>query len=91
LWLEQASAAKYAKAVSCDVSERGLGLETSQFIPVGTHLSLRAETGELLGGAKVRHAGKRGPQYLVGVEFGYSLLDAARDLVREVYNSPQGK
>ena len=90
-WVERMSQMKYAKAVSEDVSERGLSLETSQSIPVGTRLALRAETGELFGGAKVRHSTRRGSRYVVGIEFGYSLLDAARDLVREVYKSPQAK
>ena len=90
-WVDRMSQIKYARAVSSDVSERGLCLETSQSIPVGTRLALRAETGGLFGGAKVRHSTRRGLQYVVGIEFGYSLLDAARDLVREVYKSPQGK
>lgn len=90
-WAERMWQVKYAKAVSGDVSERGLSLETSQSIPVGTRLSLRAESGELFGGAEVRHSTRRGSQYVVGIEFGYSLLDAARDLVREVYASPQAK
>jgi hypothetical protein len=90
-WVERMSRIKYARAASSDVSERGLCLETSQSIPVGTRLALRAETGELFGGAQVRHSTRRGLKFVVGIEFGYGLLDAARDLVREVYKSPSAK
>jgi hypothetical protein len=86
LWDDQ-----YAKAVSSEVSERGLSLETSQSVPVGTHVALRSESGELLGGALVKHCTQSGSIYVVGVEFGYSLLDDALALVREVYSSPHAK
>jgi PilZ domain len=90
-WAERMSQMKYVRAASSDISERGLCLETSQSIPVGTRLALRAETGELFGCAQVRHSTRRGLKYVVGIEFGYGLLDVARDLVREVYNSPSAK
>jgi hypothetical protein len=88
LWDEQAFKPRYVKAVSRDLSDRGLCLETSEAIPVGTFVSLRAVTGELLGSARIKHATRRGSIYILGIEFGYSLLDEARLLVREVYNQP---
>jgi hypothetical protein len=88
LWDEQSSQPKYAKAVCNEVSERGMSMETSQSIAVGTRLSLRSESGALFGGALVKHATKHGSSYVVGMEFGYSLLEEARALVREVYSSP---
>jgi hypothetical protein len=88
LWDEQSCQPKYAKAVSNEVSEHGMSLETPQCVPVGTRLSLRSESGALFGGAVVKHATKRGSMYVIGMEFGYSLLDEARALVREVYSSP---
>jgi hypothetical protein len=68
-----------------------MSLETPQSIPVGTRLSLRSESGALFGGALVKHATKCGSMYVVGMEFGYNLLDEARALVREVYSLPQAK
>ena len=91
LWDEQSCQPKYAKAICNEVSEHGMSLETSQSIPVGSRLSLRSESGALFGGAVVKHSTKRGSMYVVGLEFGYSLLDEALDLVREVYTSPRGK
>jgi hypothetical protein len=91
LWDEQSCQPKYAKAVCNEVSEHGMSLETPQSIPVGSRLSLRSESGALFGGAVVIHATKRGSTYVVGLEFGYSLLDEARALVREIYTSPRGK
>ena len=91
LWDEYAAQPKYAKAVSCDISERGLGFETSQRIAVGTYVSLRSESGGLFGDAKVRHATKSGSQYFLGVEFGYRLLDPAWDFVREIHHLRQLK
>ena len=91
LWDEQSCQPKYAKAVCSEVSEHGMSLETPQSIPVGTRLSLRSESGALFGGALVKHATKRGSMYVVGMEFGYNLLDEARALVREVYSLPQAK
>jgi hypothetical protein len=88
LWDEQSSESKYAKAVCSEVSEHGMSLEASRSVPVGTRLSLRSESGALFGGAVVKHATKRGSMYVLGLEFGYSLLDEARALVREVYGSP---
>jgi hypothetical protein len=88
LWDEQSSQPKYAKAVSNDVSEHGMSLETSQSISMGSRLSLRSESGALFGGALVKHSTKHGSTYVIGLEFGYSLLDEARALVREVYSSP---
>ena len=88
LWDEQATEAKYVKAVSCDVSEHGISVEASRSVATGTRLSLRSESGALFGGAVVRHSIKRGSIYVLGLEFGYSLLDDARELVREVYSSP---
>lgn len=88
LWDEQSCQPKYAKAVCNEVSEHGMSLETSQSIAVGSRLSLRSESGALFGGALVKHSTKRGSAYVVGLEFGYSLLDEARALVREVYTSP---
>ncbi|MGH9648666.1 MAG: PilZ domain-containing protein [Bryobacteraceae bacterium] len=90
LWDEQSCQPKYAKSVCREVSERGMSLETPQSIPVGSRLSLRAESGALFGGAVVKHSTKRGLMYVVGLEFGYSLLDEAQALVREVYTSPRG-
>jgi hypothetical protein len=88
LWDEQSCQPKYAKAVCNEVSEHGMSLEASQSIPVGSRLSLRAESGALFGGAVVKHSNKLGSMYVLGLEFGYSLLDEARALVREVYTSP---
>jgi hypothetical protein len=88
LWDEQSSQTKYAKAVCNEVSEHGMSLEISQSLPVGSRLSLRSESGALFGGAQVRHATKRGSMHVIGLEFGYSLLDEARALVREVYSTP---
>ena len=62
-----------------------------QSIAVGTRLSLRSESGTLFGGALVKHSTKRGSKYVVGMEFGYSLLDEAQALVREVYSTPRAK
>ena len=87
LWDEQSGPPKYTKAVSHDVSEQGMSLETSRSIPVDSRVSLRSESGALFGGAQVKHSTKRGSMYVVGVEFGHSLLDEARALVREVYSS----
>jgi hypothetical protein len=91
LWDEQSRQPKYVKAVSNEVSERGMSLETSQSIPVGSRLSLRSESGALFGGAVVKHSTKLGSMYVLGLEFGHSLLDEALALVREVYTSPRGK
>ena len=88
LWDKQSSESKYAKGVSREISEHGMSLEASRSVPVGTRLSLRSESGDLFGGAVVIHATKRGSMYVVGLEFGYSLLDEARALVREVYSLP---
>ena len=88
LWDEQASDSKYVKAVSSDVSEHGMSVEAPRSLPVGTRVSLRSESGALFGGAVVRHSTKRGSMYVLGLEFGYSLLDDARALVKEVYSSP---
>ena len=88
LWDEQSSESKYAKAVCSEVSEHGMSLEAARSVPAGTRLSLRSESGALFGGAVVRHATKRGSMHVLGVEFGYSLLDDARALVSEVYSSP---
>ena len=88
LWDEQSSQPKYSKAVSNEVSEHGMSVETSQSVALGTRLSLRSESGALFGGAIVRHATKHGSSYVLGLEFGYSLLDEARALVREVYSLP---
>jgi hypothetical protein len=82
---------KFAKATSNEVSEHGMSLETPQSISVGSRLSLRSESGALFGGAVVKHLTKRGSMCVVGLEFGYSLLDEARALVSEVYTSPRGK
>ncbi len=67
-----------------------MSLETLQSIPVGSRLSLRSESGALFGGALVKHSTKRGSMHVVGLEFGYSLLDEGLALVREVYTSPRG-
>ena len=89
LWDELFCQPKYARAVSNEVSEHGLSLETAVFIPVGTYLSMRSENRALFGGALVKHASKRGFKYVLGVEFSYSLLDEAQALVREVYSMPR--
>jgi len=87
LWDEQACQPKYAKAFSKEVSEHGLSLEMPQSIPVGTQLALRSDSGALFGGALVKHVTKRGGNYVVGLQLGYSLLDEALALVREVYST----
>src|SRR4051812_27061515 len=85
LWDEPEAEPKYVKAVSRDVSEHGMSLEASRPATAGTRLSLRPESGALFGGAVVRHATRHGSMYVLGIEFGHSLLDDARSLVREVY------
>ncbi len=91
LWDEDSWQPKYAKAASKDVSEHGMCLETSQWIPVGTHVSLRSETGGLFGRACVKHVARRGASHVIGVELGYSLLDQALTLVREIYSLPRAR
>jgi hypothetical protein len=91
LWDEQSSTPSYAKAVSNEVSEHGLSLETMQSIPVGTRVSLRSESGALLGGASVKHTTRRGQSHVVGFELSYTVLDDALALVREVYSTPRAK
>src|SRR5665213_993670 len=91
LWDEQSCEPRYAKAVCKEVSEHGMSLETSQSIVAGTRLSLRSESGTLFGGALVKHSTKRGSKYVVGMEFGYRLLNEAQDLVREVCSTPAAK
>ena len=39
----------------------------------------------------MKHSTKLGSMYVVGLEFGYSLLDEALALVREVYTFARGK
>jgi hypothetical protein len=90
-WDEQYENSRYAKAVSNEVSEHGLSLETQESIPVGTRVSLRSESGALFGGASVKHSTRRGLGYVVGLELSYSVLDDALALVREVYSTPRAK
>jgi hypothetical protein len=91
LWDEQSGQPKYSKAVSIEVSEHGLSVEAPQTIPTGTSLSLRSENGTLFGVARVKHAAAHGSKHIVGAEFGYGLLGAARALVRDVYSTPRMK
>jgi|SRR5580704_8301811 hypothetical protein len=91
LWDQDSFQPKCAKAFSSEVSERGLSLEASQPIPVGTRLSLRAESGTLFGGAIVKHVTRRGASYALGVQLNYHLLDEALAFVREVYSTPPAK
>ncbi len=88
LWDEDSCQPRYVKVLSSEVSERGMSVETSQFVPLDARILLRSDTGAMCGGAWVKHVTQRGPRYLVGLELSYSLLDDARDLVREVYSSP---
>ncbi len=91
LWDEHSRQPKYAKAFCIDVSERGLALETSQPVPVGTRLTLRAECGTLFGSALVKHAVKRGANYVLGVQLSDYLKDEALGLVREICSSPRAR
>jgi len=86
-WNERAAQPKYLRAFCKEVSEHGLSLETSDPIPVGTRLSLRADSGALFGEARVKHLTKRGPKYILGVELSSCLMDEAFALVREAYSS----
>lgn len=86
-WNERASQPKYLKAFCSELSEQGLSLETSDPIPVGTRLSLRADSGALFGEARVKHVTKRGAKYILGVELSSCLMDEAFALVRETYSS----
>jgi hypothetical protein len=86
-WDEQSGQPKYGKGFSKEVSEHGLSLEMPQAIPVGTQLAIRSDSGELFGSALVKHVTKRASNYVVGIQLGYSLLDEALALVREVYST----
>ena len=91
LWNEPASQPRYAKAFCSDVSEHGLSLETSDPIPMGTRISLRADSGALFGDARVKHVAQRGAKYIVGVELSSLLLDEAFALIRDAYSVPPPK
>ena len=91
LWDQDSFQPKCTKAFSSEVSERGMSLEALQLIPVGTRLSLRAESGTLFGGAIVKHVTRRGASYVLGVQLNYHLLDEALAFVREVYSTPPAR
>jgi hypothetical protein len=86
-WNEGGSQPRYTKVLCSEVSERGLSLETSDPIPVGTRVSLRADSGALFGDARVKHVSKRGAKYILGVQLSSCLLDEAFALVSEAYSS----
>ena len=88
LWDEDSSQPRYVKVLSSEVSEHGMSVETPQLVPMDARILLRSDNGILSGGACVKHVTQRGPLYLVGLELSYSLLDEARNLVREIYGSP---
>ena len=90
-WDERVSQPKYAKVYCSEVSEHGLSFETSIPIPVGTRISLRADSGTMFGDARVKHVTKRGAKYIHGVELSSCLLDEAFALVREAYGSAAQK
>ena len=86
-WNERVSQPKYIKVACYEVSERGLSIETADPIPVGTRLSLRADSGALFGDARVKHVTKRGAKFILGVELSGGLMDEAFALVREAYGT----
>ena len=63
----------YALGKCLDVSERGLGLELSARIPVGSFVRVRAYGLNLDGSATVRHVARRVGGYGLGVELSKSL------------------
>ena len=78
-WEDSHGIVKYAQAKCLNVSDEGLGIETTAPIPVFSMLSLRADFINLSGSARVRHSAVRECKYVVGLNL--SQLNSPRRAV----------
>jgi hypothetical protein len=67
-WEDEHGDSNYVRGKCLDVSERGMRIEVPKRIPVRTWVVLRAERINLGGSASVRHVGRSGSHYIVGLE-----------------------
>jgi hypothetical protein len=74
---------KYVHAKFLNISEGGLRIEAPEPLPVGAHISLRAERINLVGSAVVKHVVRCGSKYLLGLELSQTLREQATAFIRD--------
>jgi hypothetical protein len=82
-WDDDQGSTKYVHVKFLDISEGGMRIEVPEPIPIGAHISLRAERMNLVGSAVVKHAVRCGSKYLLGLELSEMLRDQVVALIRD--------
>lgn len=73
IWTDSRGEPQYLAGKTVDISERGIRVELPQPVPVRTHIGLRSESLGLACSGSVRHCGRRGAKYFVGIAFSGTL------------------
>jgi len=66
-WHDEEGTARFGPAKFLNVSAEGVRIEVAETIPVGSHISLRAERISLSGSATVRNISWRSCKYILGL------------------------
>ena len=82
-WDDDHGRTKYVRAKFLEISEGGLRLDVPEPIPVGVHISLRAERINFVGSAVVKQVVRCGSKYLLGLELSQTLRDQAIAFIRD--------
>lgn len=68
-WQDARRASRTLTVRAIDLSNSGIRVESSEPIELGTDVYVRAERYGLTGSTSVRHCGRRGAKYVLGLEF----------------------
>lgn len=71
---------KFARGRCLDLSESGMRVEVPEAIAVRSYVTVSAEKIKLSANASVRHCGRKGGKFLVGLEFSAPLKSLAEAL-----------
>jgi PilZ domain len=69
MWCDSTGHDKFANAMALDISEMGMRLKVPEALPFQCRVTLRSEKLKLHGEASVRHCGRLGTSYSIGLEF----------------------
>jgi threonine dehydrogenase-like Zn-dependent dehydrogenase len=79
-WSDAEGRPRMSRGKCVDISDIGLSVEVSDRVPVGSYVTVRLQGVGPVGSASVRHLGRRGVKYVIGLEFTQGLRELTQAL-----------
>jgi hypothetical protein len=86
-WTAEDGSDQYARGKCRDVSDAGLRIETFDAIPTNSLVSLRIESWDLAGSARVRYSRRGATGLVIGLELSHNVRQQILDRLRNAASS----